>query len=219
MPSAPMTISTIVFDFGCVLSQVPEPADFDAIREVLGIDAATFEDVYWRNRDAYDLDHLTTEAYWQTVGNLAGRELNSGEALHLANIDRDIWSRPNPVMVNWVGQLRDQGLRVALISNMSVHIGNHLRRTATWISHCNPVCFSGELKLLKPDPAIYHACLAEMDDSPARTLFIDDREVNVAAARAVGMNGIVFQSVAQLQSELKPYGLGESLAAAQTRAR
>jgi FMN phosphatase YigB (HAD superfamily) len=48
-------------------------------------------------------------------------------------------------------------------------------------------------------------------------LFLDDREVNVMAARAVGMHGIVFRSVEELSPELEPYRLGLSLAEAKAR--
>ena len=37
---------------------------------------------------------------------------------------------------------------------------------------------------------------------PARCVFVDDREKNVAAAREVGMRGIVFEDAAQLRREL-----------------
>ncbi len=206
-----MKISTVIFDFGCVLSQVPDAVDFHPIRQVLGIDAAVFEDVYWCNRDAYDLDHMTTEIYWREVGKLAGREITAEEAREIAEFDCQVWSRTNPAMINWIGQLRREGLRVAIISNMSVYIGEHLRRTAAWLDHCDPIIFSGELKLLKPDPAIYQACLAKIPGDPGETLFIDDREVNISAAHKLGMNGIVFKSVDQLHDELRPYGLADSL--------
>jgi putative hydrolase of the HAD superfamily len=206
-----MKISTVIFDFGCVLSQVPDPADFDPIRQVLGIDSTVFEDVYWRHRDAYDLGHVPTENYWQEVGRLAGRELAVEEAQAIAELDCQIWSRTNPVMIDWIGQLRRDGIKVAVISNMSVYIGVHLRRTATWMQHCDPICLSGELKLLKPDAAIYNECLAKIGGDPAETLFIDDREVNIIAAHKLGMNGIVFKTVDQLTDELKPYGLADSL--------
>ena len=52
----------------------------------------------------------------------------------------------------------------------------------------------------------------------AQALFIDDREVNIAAAHAVGMHGIVFRSAEELQPDLEPYGLAESLAEAKARA-
>ena len=54
--------------------------------------------------------------------------------------------------------------------------------------------------------------------SAAQALFIDDREVNITAAHAVGMQGIVFRSVEELAPELEPYGLAESLAEAKALA-
>jgi FMN phosphatase YigB (HAD superfamily) len=83
----------------------------------------------------------------------------------------------------------------------------------------NQVTFSGELKLLKPDPAIFHACLEGLGEPAAQALFIDDLEANITAAQALGINGIVFHSVDQLKTALGPYGLAESLAEAKARAK
>jgi FMN phosphatase YigB (HAD superfamily) len=51
-----------------------------------------------------------------------------------------------------------------------------------------------------------------------QTLFIDDIEANIAAARSVGIRGIVFHSAQDLEVDLKPYGLAQSLAEARTLA-
>jgi FMN phosphatase YigB (HAD superfamily) len=42
--------------------------------------------------------------------------------------------------------------------------------------------------------------------APSDTLFIDDREDNVVAACALGINGVQFQSMQQLRSELEQGG-------------
>jgi FMN phosphatase YigB (HAD superfamily) len=55
-----------------------------------------------------------------------------------------------------------------------------------------------------------------VDVPAAQTLFIDDREDNIVAAGAVGMNGIVFRSARELLADLEPYGLAESLVEAQS---
>jgi len=137
----------------------------------------------------------------------------------LPTLDIQIWERPNPVMVEWVRVLRARGLRTAVISNMSRTVGDYLRRNAQWMDLFDPLCFSGELKMGKPNLAIYRVCLDALGVPAAQTLFIDDLEVNIAAAHAVGMHGIVFRSVDQLQTDLEPYGLAESLAEAKARAR
>jgi len=70
----------------------------------------------------------------------------------------------------------------------------------------------------KPDPPIYHACLEALGVPAPQALFIDDREVNITGAHAVGMHGIVFRTAEELQADLEPYGLAESLAEAKARA-
>ena len=213
-----MPITTVIFDYGCVLSLAPVPEDFEALRKAIGVDAAALQDIYWRDREAYDLGALDTPTYWQKVALAAGTTFSPEQIEMLATLDCQMWGKPNPVMVEWVRVLRGRGLKTAVISNISRYVGDYLRRTAKWLELFNHLCFSGEVRMAKPDPAIYHACLEALDVPAPQTLFIDDREVNITAAHAVGMHGIVFRSAEQLQTDLEPYGLAESLAEAIARA-
>jgi putative hydrolase of the HAD superfamily len=61
---------------------------------------------------------------------------------------------------------------------------------------------SYEMGLLKPDPAYFHHVLYGLWASPANCIFIDDRPDNVRAARNLGINGLVFESVDKLKSDL-----------------
>ena len=214
-----MPITTVIFDYGRVISVVPTPQDFEPLRKAIGVDLAAFKETYWRYRDAYDLDDLDAAAYWQEFGRDVGRNFSPAQIHKLAALDCQIWGRPNPVMVEWVRLLRGKGLKTAVISNISRNVGDYLRRSSRWIGFMNQVTFSGELKLLKPDPAIFHACLEGLGEPAAQALFIDDLEANITAAQALGINGIVFHSVDQLKTALEPYGLAESLAEAKTRSK
>ena len=154
---------------------------------------------------------------WQEIGHAAGVTFSPEQIQQLAALDCQLWERTDPVMVEWVRVLRARGLKTAVLSNMSRGVGDYLRRTANWIELFDYLCFSGELKIGKPGAEIYHACLKALGVPAGETLFIDDREVNIAAAHAVGMHGIVFRTVEQLPPELVPYGLAESLADAGAR--
>jgi putative hydrolase of the HAD superfamily len=213
-----MPITTVIFDYGCVLSLPPGPADFEPLRRAIGVEAAAFQEIYWRNRDAYDRDALDTSTYWQEVGQAAGAAFSPEQIQELATLDGQLWGKPNPVMVEWVRVLRGRGLKIAVLSNMSRSVGDHVRQTFKWFELFNHLCFSSDLRIGKPDPAIYRVCLEALGVPARQALLIDDREVNITAARAVGMHGIVFHSVEQLQTELEPFGLAESLAEAQARA-
>lgn len=207
-----MPIAAVIFDYGCVLSLAPSQEDYEPLRKALGVDPAVFQEIYWRNRHAYDLDELSGTGYWQEVVREAGTTNSSQLIPELTTLDNQLWTTPNPVMIGWVRLLRARGLKTAIISNMPRNVGDYLRRTAQWIELFDHLCFSGEMKIGKPDPAIYRACLDALGVPAAQALFIDDREVNVKPALAVGMHGLVFQSVEQLQTDLAPYGLAASLA-------
>lgn len=210
-----MSITSVIFDYGCVLSVPPVLGDFDPLRKSFGLEPAAFQDLYWRHRDAFDLDALDVSAYWQMLGREVGARFSAEQIRDLAELDSQIWARPNPVMVEWVRLLRVQGLKIGLISNLSRAFSAYLRRTAAWIKFFDYLCFSGEMGVGKPDAEIYQRCLEGLGASAPEALFIDDREVNIEGARRVGLNGILFVSVEQLQLDLENYGLRHSLVEAQ----
>ena len=65
-------------------------------------------------------------------------------------------------------------------------------------------CFMG---MRKPDEAIYRAVLQIVQRSPEECLFIDDREVNLAAPGKLGLRTIQFQDAGLLQSALREHGV------------
>lgn len=67
----------------------------------------------------------------------------------------------------------------------------------------NGIILSGEVKLIKPDYAIYELCL-KMTGAPADDcLFIDDSQANINTAKEMGFDTIRFTSPENLKSELQ----------------
>lgn len=62
---------------------------------------------------------------------------------------------------------------------------------------------SYEMDLAKPDPAFFHHILQNLDTAAAECIFIDDRAENVEAALSVGMTAFHFDSVGQLEEDLR----------------
>jgi len=139
-----MAITTVIFDYGCVLSLAPRPEDFAPLYTTLGVDAAAFQEMYWRNREAYDLDTIDGPAYWQDLAHAAGATFSPEQVQKLTTLDIQIWERANPVMVEWVRVLGARGLKTAVLSNISRTVGDYLRRSAKWLEIFNHLCFSGE---------------------------------------------------------------------------
>ena len=62
--------------------------------------------------------------------------------------------------------------------------------------------FSGDVKMGKPDPAIFNLLAARYALNPADTMFIDDMQVNVEAAAAIGWQTILHQHPDRLAEEV-----------------
>ena len=65
-------------------------------------------------------------------------------------------------------------------------------------------CFVG---LRKPEEGIYRLALEVTQKSPAECCFIDDRALNLEAARGMGMQTVEMENVGQLQQELQKLGV------------
>jgi len=55
----------------------------------------------------------------------------------------------------------------------------------------------------KPDTQAFYHFLKTHDVKPEDCIFIDDKEVNVLAARAVGMHAIIYNNFVQVEEQLK----------------
>ena len=78
-----------------------------------------------------------------------------------------------------------------------------MRTNFEWMENFAFKTFSAEVRLVKPDAAIYEHTLQGLGVAAPDALFVDDRERNIKAAKALGMHAILYQSIAQFRDELK----------------
>ena len=76
-----------------------------------------------------------------------------------------------------------------------------------FFSRFRDIVVSGEVKLLKPDPAIYWLALDRFGLKPQDALFIDDRKINVNAAEGIGLRSHLFTDTEGLRHRLGAEGL------------
>jgi HAD superfamily hydrolase (TIGR01509 family) len=109
-------------------------------------------------------------------------------------------------MVAWLGQLRRGGIKTGLLSNMHPAMIDYMRENFDWLDLFDFRTFSAEVRLIKPDAAIYEHTLRGLGVKPEETLFVDDREINVQAARDLGICAVRFRSVEDLRKDLDAMG-------------
>jgi putative hydrolase of the HAD superfamily len=199
-------LKAVIFDYGEVLCLPPTPEEIEASAQFLGISSDLFCVLWSRNRDQYDRGDLGPEIYWRRFAEDAGQFIDAGTLRELTERDVAMWSRPNPGMLGWLEDLSAVGMKTAVLSNMHADMVQYARRNFPWLDQLNWTTFSAEVRSIKPEPAIYEHCLRGLGVAPSESLFIDDREVNIAAARAMGIHGIQYKSMAQLRNDLKVAG-------------
>jgi putative hydrolase of the HAD superfamily len=196
-------VEAIIFDYGDVLCLRPTPEDIAGSAHILGISADLFSKLWGRNRDLYDRGDLSAETYWRKFAEDVGTTLDEAQLRELYERDIAMWSRLNHDMLAWLAALASAGLKTAVLSNMHMGMVQHARRTFQFLRRVSFTTFSAEVRLIKPDPAIYEHCLRGLGVPPSDSLFIDDRDINIEAARALGIHAVQFQSLAQLRNELE----------------
>ena len=117
-------------------------------------------------------------------------------------------SDPVPGVHAIVEALDDKGVPLFAITNCSADFWAPFHeKERAFFSRFGDIVVSGREKLLKPDPAIYYLALDRFRLKPAEALFIDDREINVEGARAVGMQAHLFTTAEDLRLRLATEGL------------
>lgn len=204
-------IRAVLFDYGMVLCGVPDEAAWERMRSLLGVDAERFHAAYWRYRDAYDRGALNGAAYWRAVAKDLGREIDEERMNALFAADVEYWTRPNEAMIAWAAALQRAGVRTGVLSNLGDAMEAGLWARLDWLRGFAHHTFSHRLRMAKPDAAIYRYAAEGLGVKPEEILFVDDREENIAGARAVGMVAIQYGEHQAFVAAMHEAGLGDLL--------
>lgn len=100
-------------------------------------------------------------------------------------------------------RLSGNGLKIIGLTNFSSEKLALTRPLFPFFRHFDDLIVSGEVKLVKPDPAIYHLTLKRIGCLAEECVFIDDSLPNIETARRLGFHAIHFQSPRQVEAEIK----------------
>jgi len=200
------SISAVILDYGQVLVRSPTAQEFGRMAEMFSVGYELFYQLWEASRGEYDRGDLTAEEYWLKLAAETNTSLDAQQIEILREVEVEIWAHPDPAMLDWVSQLHAAGIKTGLLSNMPWDLVTHVRTNCRWMQNFTFKTLSAEVRLIKPDPAIYQHTLDGLGVSASEALFVDDRENNIQAARVLGMHAIQFRSIAGLKRELKELG-------------
>ena len=191
----------ILFDIGGVLlTNGWDHHERSIVIEQFKLDRDTLESRHAKAFEAWERGELSADEYLDAVVFYEPRAF-SREAFFSA-ICAQSKELPNGALCILKELAASDKCRIGALNNEARETHEYRVRTFglhIFFQYAFTSCYMG---LRKPDPKIYLRALGILGDRPERSLFIDDRLENVAAAAAVGMKAVRFTSEAELREQL-----------------
>ncbi|HUS94889.1 MAG TPA: HAD family phosphatase [Patescibacteria group bacterium] len=198
-------IKAVIFDFGGVLVRTPSRQSREKWEKKLGLDEWESEIIVFSSEMGMKAQNgeLTDQELWTWVGDyfsLSSRELNEFRT--------DFWAGDvlDQNLIKYIRSIRPE-YQTAIISNATDALRNVLENEYPIADAFDLIVCSAEEKTMKPRPEIFERTLERLDRLPDETIFIDDSEPNILAARTIGMNAIHFKPTINLTAELYQAGI------------
>jgi putative hydrolase of the HAD superfamily len=205
-------IRAVISDFGGVLT-TPLLNSFVAFQDETGISGEVLGQAMQRiaERDGahplFELEkgNLTEPAFLSQLSEALEPELGHRPEMHRFKEIYFDALQPNEPMIDLMRELGARGYRMALLTNNVREWEPYWRSMLPVDDIFEVVVDSGFDGMRKPEPEIYELTLDRLGDGigAADCLFVDDVEVNIEAARALGMAAVHFRESEQAIGEIE----------------
>ncbi len=199
-------ITTPFFDVGGVLgSNGWDRAARRHCIESFGLDWAEYRDRHDFIADAFETGAITLDQYLDRTVFYRDRPFGKDAFFEAMKAE----SEPDPETLAVVDRLAGTGrYLLATLNNESRERNAHRVEAFGLRSRFSLFLTSGYLGVKKPDERMYRLALEVTQRTPEECLFVDDRPLNFECAALLGIRGIRFETVEQLDRDLARLGVG-----------
>jgi putative hydrolase of the HAD superfamily len=196
-----MSIRAVIFDVGDVILRETDHSKRFEWEDHLGLKRGQLTRLVMDSEPAAHAasGEVSERQVWQTIG----AQL-SLDALQISELQRDFWSSEvlDLTLARFIRELRPR-YKIGILSNAwsdARYFHNTKFEMNSWV---DVAVYSAEVKLLKPDPRIYQILLDQLGLFASECVFVDDKPVNIEAAQALGMVGILCHNTEQTIGDLQ----------------
>ena len=112
--------------------------------------------------------------------------------------------RPNTALLHFLDEMRASGIKTAVLSNTVAVYRDIQERMGISKKHgFEPILYSWEIGMLKPNRDIFELALRKLDVKPEEVIFIDDKLEHIQGAQRVGMRTILFDDTERVISRIR----------------
>ncbi len=112
----------------------------------------------------------------------------------------------NKKLYNYILKLKKGGYKIG-ISSIQFHLSKEILIPKKYYENFDALQISCDDGLRKPDKKAFEFVLKKLKAEPEESIFIDDKQNNLDAAKELGMKTILFKNNRQLIKDLKNFGV------------
>ena len=200
-----MRIMALFVDIGGVLlTDGWEHEARERAAKAFDLDFAEMESRHRAAFETYELGKLTVAEYLNLVVFYEARTFTISQFWTFMTEQ----SQPFPQMINLIAQLKARhGLKIAVVSNEARDLNAYRIETfklATFVDFFVSSCF---VHMRKPDPDMFRLTLDLAQTPASHVAYIDDRQMFVGIAAALGIHGIHHTDYISTRAKLAALGL------------
>ena len=189
-------IKNIIFDVGGILFDDSK----ESITKLLGKDSTNiYKAAYGQDFKKCLLGRITVQEH---LSNLKSKpDFNDIKFI----LTKEYLPKSYPLLeenFNYIKALKDKGYKLFLLTNITEDSYNYINETININSIFTGGIYSYQEHLIKPNPEIYELIIERFNLNKNETIFFDDKEKNVKAAKETGLKSIVFTSLQDIKDNI-----------------
>jgi putative hydrolase of the HAD superfamily len=196
-------IKAVIFDWGGVLIDDPLPGLMQYCADALGASCEEYIKAHSKFTDDFTKGLISEKTFWSKVCGELGKPLSKTQSLW-GNAFRAVYS-PRKDMFSMVSSLHKAGYKTALLSNTEVSSVQFFHELK--YDMFDVLVFSCAEGAIKPERKIYEISIERLGSTPEQTIFIDDKQESINAAKQIGINTILFKNIEQVKNKLAQFGI------------
>lgn len=194
-------IKAVVFDMGGVFIQTKDKNPRTQLAHKFGLSYDELSELVFKSETAQlaTVGAIEERAHWDFIA----KHFNLN-AVEIVKFWDEFWNgdRLDQDLVVFTKTLKPD-YAIGLLSNAWDGARDYLTRKFGFLDIFDVSVFSAELKMAKPDPAIYEWILDALQVNAGETIFVDDFIENIVAADALGIRTVHFKRTKQAITEIQ----------------
>ncbi len=196
-----MTIRAVVFDIGGVLEITSRTGWVEKWEARLYLKPGELHERLidvWRDGS---FGNISEEEVEKRIGEILGMNQGQVESF-LADLWEEYLGELNVELADYFSSLRPR-YQTALLSNSFSGARSREQERYHFAELCDLLIYSHEEGVAKPERRIFELTCERLGVQPAEVVFLDDVEANVAAARAFGIQAILFRETTEAIADIQ----------------